>query len=117
MKIKLEPIDLAKHLQLHEISLVCKISKLIFVVAFLEISLKLMKFLIFHLLTTSGQPYDVATFQQLNEVFNKLKGTLRFLTFGYFKSLPQLYKYTYFSKILQQHQLTGTSLDNIFARE
>ena len=83
-RIELELIDLEKHVQLHEISLVCKISKLIFVVAFLEISIKLMKFLIFHVLATFGQPYDVATFQQHNEVFNKLKGTLRFLTLGYF---------------------------------
>ena len=91
MKIKLESIDLAKHGQLHEVSLVLKIRNLIFVVAFLEIFLKLLRFLIFHLLATFGQPYDVATFQQPNEGFHNLKRIPRFLTFGYLKSFSQLY--------------------------
>ena len=87
-RIELELIDLAKHMQLHEISLICKISKLIFCRRIFRNFHKINEVSFFPRFGNFRQPYDVATFQQHNEVLNKLKRMLRFLNFGYFKKTP-----------------------------
>ena len=87
-RIELELIDLAKHMQLREISLVLKISKLILCRRIFGNFLKINEVSNFPRFDNFGQPYDDATFQQHNEVFNKLKRMLRFLNFGYFKKTP-----------------------------
>ena len=83
-RIEPELIDLAKHRQLHEISLVLKIRKLIFCRRIFGNYHKIKEVSYIPPFDNFGQPYDVAIFQQPNEVFNNLKGRLRFLSLGYF---------------------------------
>ncbi len=100
MKIKLESIDLAKHGQLHEVSLVLKIREIIFCRRIFGNFHKINEVSNFPRFDNFGQPYDDATFQQHNEVFNKLKRMLRFLTFGYLKKFFATLLIHLFSKIL-----------------
>ena len=99
-RIEPELIDLEKHGQLHEVSLVCKISKLIFCRRIFGNSLKITEVSFFPPFGNFRQPYDVATFQKHNEVFNKLKRTLVFLTLGYFqKSSATLLIHLFFQNL------------------
>ena len=71
-------------MQLYEITLVLNISKLIFCRRIFGNCHKITEVSYFPPFGNFWQPYDVSIFQQHNEVFNKLKGTLRFLILGYF---------------------------------
>ena len=105
-RIEPELIDLEKHGQLHEVSLVCKISKLIFCRRIFGNYHKINEVSFFPRFGNFRQPYDVATFQQHNEVFNKLKRTLVFLALGYFqKSSATLLIHLFFQN------LATTSID------
>ena len=82
--IELELIDLVIHGQLYEIALVYRIRRIISCHRIFGNFLKITEVSYFPPFGNFWQPYDVSIFQQHNEVFNKLKGTLRFLILGYF---------------------------------
>ena len=83
-RIELELIDLVIHGQLYEIALVYRIRRIISCRRIFGNSLIITEVSFFPRFGNFRQPYDVATFQKHNEVFNKLKRMLRFLNLGYF---------------------------------